>query len=333
MLTGEHNSWNKAFARMLTALNISPCQKQLILEAFADIAAEWMHLPSGRMPFQSGVCPDGAPLEFSIQFSRNSTAGARFISQPGNPDLPLKAQVGWSADRVVEFLEKWGGPSANPISSEALSIYPIHQESQFSGNFWFWLGLATDTTGAHAAKVYFNPWACREELSGAYAIYHLLKSAGQDTCVLQNLNQWIETGATPHIVGFNLQDNRISSVKIYLQAVWDRTTLNRLADETTKTFLQQIPAGIRMRPRGEVHLAIVCRSGHAPIVRFNLYCPDWFASDLDAISALPEWLADRTDRLEAIRRLCAADSLQPRRINFIGLDADTATIYMKVPGL
>jgi hypothetical protein len=331
-------SWKETFALLLTALQVSQTQKQLVLRAFTDIAAEWMNLPSdGPMPFQSGVCPDGSPLELSIQFNQNGSVQVRFIAQPGNPDLPVESQVDWSIGRVVDFVKQWGGVGTEGMIQEALSIYPVHNDPWFSGNFRYWLGLSTDTAGAHMAKVYFNPWACKSEFSGAYAIYHLLKSAGADTGVLQSMTRWVnpEIGATPHIVGFNLRENHISSVKLYLQAVWNRATLNRLVHETAMDPMQlQTQTEIRMRPRGEVHLAIVCRPGCAPSVRFNLYCPDWFDSDLDAIAMLPESLASASaGTLEGIRQLCRKNSLPGRRINFIGLDRDTATIYLKVTGV
>ncbi len=328
-------TWNARFADTLKTLGVAEGQCDSLMRAHAEIAQEWGDLPVVDLPpFPSGVCPDGSPVEVSLQFQRRGQAQARFIAQPFDPKLPADQQAAWAAKRVLDFAGHWADAQSVSRLREALRIYPQDADPSFVGNFWFWLGLATNDSGAHAAKVYFNPWACKTEYRGGFALHHLLKCAGMDTGVLRILKEWVDPqiGAMPHIVGWNLVNDRVSSVKLYVQGSFDLRVLRQLdqgKDSFEPAWTKLFRCGIPMRPRGAVHLALVCRSESEPVSRLNFYCPDWFRSDDDALGALKALLSQwPTDTFDTVAQVCMHNVSPRRAINFIGVDEEVATVYL-----
>ena len=336
--SGADPSWNDCLARSLDTLGVASAQRDLLVRAHADIAREWATMPAyGPMPFDSGVCSDGSPVEVSIRIGRQGQTDARFIAQPFDPGVPADLQAAWAADRTQAFASSWAGPEAAARVVEALRIYPREADPSFSGNFWIWLGLATDAAGQHAGKIYFNPWACGLESRGALALHHLLSCAGMSSDALRQMFPWLapEIGGMPHIVGWNLVGDRITSVKLYLQGDFDTDTLERMTADphqpSSNAWTPWIGAAVPMRPHGEVHVALVCRSDSAPVWRLSLLCSDWFRSDADALAALQSLFSQwSVDIWEGIGKLCRQTRRRGRVINFVTVDPEAVTVYLKV---
>jgi len=330
-------TWRACLAEMLEALAAPPSASELILRTYGDVAAEWAETSAyGPTPFSSGVCPDGTPLELSVRIGVGGLAQIRFIAQPGDPCLPEGECTAFEVARALDFVRRWAGPVAAAQLSDALSIFPTTDDDSFTGNFRLWLGAAADASGAHIAKVYFNPWACTAEHQGALALYHWLEVAGCSTEGLRRLQPWLtsDVDCLPHIVGWNVAADGVTGVKLYLQGAFNGRTLRRLTEDPETGADGWTPwtrAGVPLRPQGEVHVAVVCRPGAAPVTRLNLFCPDWFRSDLDVLAALaavhPGWPAHVW---EVLALACRRSRRRGRIFNFAALDPDAATIYLKV---
>ncbi len=316
-----------AFGDTLSSLGVPVEAMRPMQAAFADIAMEWAEAcVDGPAPFSSGICPDASPVEISLRERRDGRIDARFIAQPCEPSVPPDRRAAWSAGRARAFVRRWGGAAVDARLARALTVFPTEADPTFTGNFWLWLGLAADARGEHAAKVYFNPWACLPDFRGAYALHHLLTEAGFETTALSHVLPWMrpEVGGTPQIVGWNLQNDTITSVKLYLATRLDR---RRLAELVPAAWAPWARCTVPMRPEGEVDVALLCRGAAAPETRLNLFCPDWFRSDADVIAALRPVAPALSRALDA----ALARTRHPGRIvNFVALDPDSATAYVKV---
>lgn len=326
-------TYSAAFAHTVAAFGAPPAMAATLQGAFEDIAAEWAgHDPEVPPPFPSGVCPDGRPVEVSIRVRTDGRTHVRFIAQPAEPGLSEDRRAAWEADRARRFVTRWGGENTRAHLDAALSIYPDGPDPTFGGNFRLWLGLAADAGGGHGAKVYFNPWVSRPEYRGGLAIYHLLATSGLPGAGPEALLPWLqpEIGGTPHIVGWNLVDDRVTSVKLYVQAVLDA---RRLAVFAPDAWAPWSVIGVNLRPRGEVHVALTHDGVHRPTPRLNLFCPDWFRSDAEVVEALgaasPHIARALAGLLPSADALPDADSMR-RRFTFVALDPDAVTAYCRI---
>jgi hypothetical protein len=85
------------------------------------------------------------------------------------------------------------------------------------------------------------------------------------------------------------------------------------------------------RSKGEVHVALVCKPGNDPVVRMNFFAPDWFHSDSETLAALDVLFQDwPRERFDGVRRMCERNHSPRRTINFLGVDEDSATVYLNV---
>lgn len=332
-----NTSWQACLAETLEALEAPTSARARILRAYADIAAEWANTDAYAVPpFSSGVCPDGMPLELSIRIGTDGRIGVRFIAQPANPGTPDGRHMAFEIARAYDFVRHWAGAEAAAQLEDGLSIFPTSDDETFTGNFRLWLGAASDVSGAYSTKVYFNPWACTTGSQGALALYHLLSVAGFTSEGLYHLRPWldVEVGGLPHIVGWNLTAQGVSAVKLYLQGKFNGRTLDRLTESSGTRPDGWTPwnhAGVASKQRGEVHVAVVCRQGVEPVTRLNLYCPDWFQSDKAVLAALGAAFPGWSERMgEILARTCRRSRRRGRIFNFVSLDPNAATIYLKV---
>lgn len=328
------SSWRACLAETLEALEAPPLAREPILRAYADIAAEWAKADAyAPPPFSSGVCPDGTPLELSIRVGTDGRTWVRFIAQPAALD---GRHMAFEIARAHDFILHWAASKAAAQLKDALSIFPPYDDETFTGNFRLWLGAAADASGAYSAKVYFNPWACTAGHQGALALYHWLSVAGFTSEGLYHLRPWldVEVGGLPHIVGWNLAARGVTSVKLYLQGRFDGWTLRRLTENSdigADGWTPWTRAGVPLCPRGEVHVAVVCRPGADPVTRLNLYCPDWFRSDEDVLAAVGAVFPGWSERMgEIFAQACRRSRRRGRIFNFVSLDPDAATLYLKV---
>ncbi len=332
----DGSTWSECLAQALKILAIPSTERDLLSRAYIDIAAEWAASSAyGPTPFPSGVCPDGAPLELSIRIGRQGQTSARFIAQPCDPSGSSEAENAWTAERTIDFVLRWAGPESAAKLQEALSIYPQSIDPSFTGNFRFWLGLASSASGKHISKVYFNPWACQAEYRGALVLHHLLNCAGIPTEGLHRMIPWLEVDCIPHIVGWNIAGDQVASIKLYLQGMFDIHTLEHMKigsqQPDSNAWAYWAQASAQMRPRGEVHVALVYRPDTAPVTRLNLFCPDWFRSDADVISALQAQFPEcSTDVWTGIEQLVQQTQRSGRIINFASVDPEAATVYLRV---
>jgi len=322
----------------MEALKAEPSSADIILKIYDDVAAEWAETsPYGPPPLNSGVCPDGTPLEISVRISESGLDQIRFIAQPGEPGLAEGESLDFEVRRALDFVGRWAGSTGQEQLSEALSIFPTNDVDSFTGNFRLWLGAAADKSGAHVAKVYLNPWACSLDHQGALALYHWLKVAGYTTEGLRRMQPWLTSDIqfTPHILGWNLSDEGVTAVKLYLQGSLNSRMLSRLTDDpetgADACWTPWNQSGVPIRPEGEVHVALVCLPEGDPVTRFNLFCPDWFRSDLDVLAAFaaihPEWPEEIWETLAFV---CKRSRRNGRIFNFASLDPDSVTLYLKV---
>lgn len=324
-------TYAEAFDQTLETLEASEPMAAVLRRAFTEIATEWAQVDlRDPLPFSSGVCSDGSPLEMSLRVRTDGRRSLRFIAQPCDPERASEHRAPWEASRARSFLARWGGPESLEHLDAALALYPTGPDPTFTGNFRFWLGLAADEEGQPAAKLYFNPWACLPDSRGALAL-HVLSAAGNPPVPLERLLPWLrpDVGATPHIVGWNVVGDRIGPVKLYLQAVFGAHTLAEVAPAAWTAWRRLRPEApvVSMRPRGEVHLALVQGPRGEDLTRLNLFCPDWFRSDEDVVEALR---VRSPGAATVLSRLLETPCRVGRRINFVALDPDSVTAYMKV---
>ena len=330
-------TWRACLAETLELLEVPPAASEPILRAYGDVAAEWAEAGAyDPPPFSSGICPDGTPLELSLRIGPGGLSQVRFIAQAADPGTPDNQSMAFEIARSLDFVRHWAGPAAEAQLDDALSIFSPIDAPAFTGNFRLWLGAAADTSGAYAAKVYFNPWACTAGHQGALALYLWLNVAGYTSEGLEGLRPWLvdDVGGLPHIVGWNLTARGVTAVKLYLQGIFGGATLRRMtADPETgaDAWTQWTQAGVHLRPRGEVHVAVVCRPDVAPVTRLNLFCSDWFRSDEEVLAALGALFPGWSDRIrENLARTCRHSRRRGRVLNFVSLDPRAATIYLKI---
>jgi len=327
-------SWRSAFEQTVSPFLGSPTST--LLAAFDDVAGRWAHLPlKAGAPFPSGICPDGSPVELSIQWRRGDCRQVRFIAQPSDPDASPAADREYARECALHFLDKWSGAAAHELLKRVLFFFPTGRELTPAGNFFLWLGLAAAPDGRHTSKVYINPWAASDEHKGAYIIHKILEEAGIGHTALHWVARVLnETAMMPLIVGLNFGSAGAHSVKVYfgkravevgaltrLLASWPRNT----ADDDLEGPLN---LAVSASQRGEVHLGLEYRSPDAPpALRVNLFCPDWFQSDAAVLSTLRRLLPENSfEEIAAQNRGWRGQ----RRINFLGLDGSRATLYFKL---
>ena len=327
-------NWQSAFEQTVSPFLGS--STSTLLAAFNDVAGHWGHLPLGAgAPFPSGICPDGSPVELSIQWRRGDCRQVRFIAQPSNPNASPAADREYARECALRFLDKWSGAAARELLERVLFFFPTGREPIPAGNFFLWLGLAVAPDGRHTSKVYINPWAASDAHKGAYIIHKILEEAGIGHTALHWVARVLnETSMMPLIVGLNFGSAGARSVKVYFgRRAVEATTLTRLlagwprnsTDDDLEGPLNFAVSGSR---RGEVHLGLEYQSPDAPpALRVNLFCPDWFQSDAAVLSTLGRLLPGNS--FGELATQCRGWRGQ-RRINFLGLDGHRATLYFKV---
>ena len=326
-------SWRQAVEQTLALFPGNSTSK--LLAAFDDVADRWGFLsPQNGPPFSSGVCPDGSPVELSLQWNRDKPRQVRFIAQPSDPTASASANLDYMRDCALQFLLDWSNSTAHELLTRTLELFPDGRGPVPAGNFFLWLGLAITPDGQHEAKVYLNPWAALERYQGAYLVYQLLEEARLGSAALPWVSRVIdETGMIPLIVGLNFNSQGLKSTKLYFgRSDVDADDLMRMrsswpgspSDDAWEEPLKRVTSKVR---RGEVHVGVEYRSSDIPpALRFNLLCQDWFLNDEAVLSVLESSLS--SSALNEAALLCR-DWQGQRRFNFLGLDGRRATLYFK----
>lgn len=331
--TEAPESWREAVERTVALIPGNSTSKLLL--AFNDVADRWGSLsPQNGLPFASGVCPDGSPVELSIQWNRDGQRQVRFFAQPCDPTASPSANLDHMRNCALQFLLKWGNSAAHELLSRALQLFPDGRGPMPAGNFFLWLGLTTTPDGQHEPKVYLNPWAALEPYQGAYLIHQIFEEAGLGTAELRWISRVIdETDMMPLIVGLNFDSHALKSTKLYFgRRDVDADLLLRMrrnwpGDATDNAWEEPLKRVTSGTPRGEVHIGLEYRSRYVPpALRFNLLCHDWFVDDEAVLSALEGSLS--SSALDEAKSLCRGWQKQ-RRFNFLGLDGRRMTLYFK----
>lgn len=333
--TQAPDSWRTAVEQSVAPFLGDSTSK--LLAAFDQVANRWGHLsPQQGLPFDSGVCPDGSPVELSVQWNRDRQRQVRFIAQPADPSASASANLDHMRQCALQFLINRNNNAAHAQLSRMLELFPdgLGSDSVPAGNFFLWLGLAVAEDGREETKVYLNPWAALEDHQGAYLVYRALEEAQLGTAALPWISRVIdETGMIPLIVGLNFNSQGLKSTKIYFgRADVDAEILKRMrltwpGSTTDDAWGASFDRAISEATRGEVHIGLEYRSADVPpALRFNLLCQDWFLNDAAVLSALDGELSQSA--LSEAASLCSGWQSQ-RRFNFLGLDGRRATLYFK----
>ena len=331
--TQAPDTWRTAVERSVAPFLGDSTSK--LLAAFDQVADRWGYLyPQKGLPFDSGVCPDGSPVELSLQWNRDQQRQVRFIAQPADPGALASANLDHMRSCALQFLSNRNNDVAREQLSRMLELFPDGSGPIPAGNFFLWLGLAVAEDGREETKVYLNPWAALEEYQGAYVIYRALEEAQLGPTALPWISRVIdETGMIPLIVGLNFNSQGLKSTKVYFgrrdveAELLKRIRLSWPNGETDDAWQASLETSITAAGRGEVHIGLEYRSaGVPPALRFNLLCQDWFLNDAAVLSALDGMLSPSA--LSEAASLCNGWGSQ-RRFNFLGLDGRRATLYLK----
>jgi hypothetical protein len=328
-------SWSERVRARALALSGGAVHTLALQRAFCEVASEWADLDCALgAPVASGITAQGDPVEISVALARDANeARLRFIAQPGRPDVPLPADRLFLARRALEFSARRGGVGAASVVAAALELYPCDRWVVSAGNFFLWLGLDFQGSATPRVKLYLNPWASLPEFRGMCVIERFIRMAGFDSG-LPALQRLLDFPVAPlvHIVGMNLDDLGIESVKVYF--VLGGASVSMLlaiaqAFEGSHSFAVALNRATSncYRPTGQVHGALVWRRGETgPSFRASLFCPDWFASDADVVLASaaalgghPPWVARPVKALAA-----------ERWFTFLGLDPLGVVLYSRV---
>jgi hypothetical protein len=329
------DTWRSAFSHTVHKLVGATPAAQRLRQAFGVVARGWCEcrIQDGP-PIRSGVGPDGAPVELSVQWEAGRARRVRFIAQPGSMGASgldaLRAQV----EAAREFVAGTAGPAATRYLDAVLPLFPYPDGPVPPGNFLLWLGLAVDPLGAQEVKLYVNPWATRPGYEGPLAIHHLLEHGGTGPGALRAVARMVDgpLPMRPHIFGSNLDGRGVRTLKVYFvrREVTRDELCHLVAEWCGLAELERCVESLPPR-KGEVHTALEFWpgiSGVQPTLRINLFCPEWFDSDLHAAEA------GRVDARELLSILPRVDSRPGwRRFNFLGLDHRRCTFYFKLTPL
>lgn len=326
-------NWLNAVESTLLTLSGVPACSEDVSSAFSRIAREWAHSQPGSCQFPSGITPDGAPVEASAQVSPTGRIQIRVIAQPNLPSSPAQL-LRFLRQRAVEYIGDRSGRVAATTANRLLDHYPNERGPIPSGNFFLWLGASLALDGsARLSKLYLNPWAALPHKQGALFFFHLLHEVDRAAQGIGWIKRIVSSPlqACPHIAGCDFDDSGIRSLKFYFaQTRCSRQTLEApdapWADPVFRCLLSGAPQTVQA---GEVHVALTFRrDSQATESKINLFCSDWFPSDVAVLEALkplgvfdPLW--ERSESLLSGWR-------GQRRFTFVSASSRQATLYCRV---
>ncbi len=323
-------SWASTVHAAFDALIGAPHLAALLSRTFDDIADGWGHYPSsGPLPFSSGVCPDGSPVEASIRFAHGRPREYRFIAQPWRC-ADGQTNLRDIRSHALRFVEQHSTTEAREFLERTLSIYPDGTGRLPFGNFFLWLGRSGSESRS-GIKVYLNPWAASHHRDGFLAIDHVLRGTSFHEEAIAWVMRFCEsTIRLPHIIGMNFEPGGALSVKIYFTAHETRGSLIAMSDawRTNGGEVADLSALFKsgcFGSEGEVHSALTLAGGKTPSLRFNFLCADWFGSDQEVIEAVA-----RTGGVDIARELGRLAEVDGRQITFASWDTAAVTLYLRV---
>ncbi len=84
-------TWKQSVVATISEISNSATTKSLVTKAFLDIAHEWANLSVNQeLPFNSCLCPDKTPVEFSIKQKFGQSPIIRFVTEPFYPGFKQK---------------------------------------------------------------------------------------------------------------------------------------------------------------------------------------------------------------------------------------------------
>ncbi|MGQ9682240.1 MAG: tryptophan dimethylallyltransferase family protein [Anaerolineae bacterium] len=295
---------------------------------------------TSRPPFDSGIGPDGSPLELSVTLGVEGPAAVRFLVQPAP-----NTQAGNIAlrQRMAAFAHGLGCGESLPLM-EAILDSLMDGQTSLRGNFMAWLGLQQKRSGPPSLKAYFNPWA-----SGRWSPVQWLFVAGNFvpglTEGLASLSEMFQhlPAAAPAILGLDADRRGLQDVKVYFVThTSDPSMLDPLLERWGTSRQRRTWSLAQAEPcwrapcgsaKVELDVAMRIRADEPVSIKVNLFCPQAFADDAAVLRAVARWAREGyalpTDLAWLSSALESTRVGLDRRINFVGLGEDKMDVYFR----
>ena len=237
--------------------------------------------------------------------------------------------LAWSKESIqsglmaISHARQWGDLALAPL----LPVIEQYdgERGGFFGNFRLWLGVGVGSDGDTSGKIYMNPYLfdSDHELSG---VHKFLLTSGFGADLVQPLSEVVETCGyfRPHIVGINLNESGITSIKIYL-ILPDPSINSLMALARTRTALAT--RLMHLLPylsvsRGQVHLTLgFSRAGGEPKISLQFMASHWFGSPRVGVSA-----ADELFRRDGVDMKAVQEKLIS--CTFVGVSESASFMYV-----
>lgn len=328
-------TWSQAVNQTTAKILESPFSLGIVQEAFAFIAREWAEYPFNHsLPFQSRLCADGTPVEFSIKVKMHEKPNFRFVAEPFCPGLDKGRQYEFSRIRAHDFIEHYSGPRSAHHVDQVLNILPKKDEPFHDLNSLIWLGLAIDFDGIIlGSKLYVNARAASPAYSCLGAISSILKTLGFPGDNLAPIVKlMVKYKAKSEGIGIDFLGSEMGSVKVYLSSRMQLTELLQL--EQPKSLLKHKEKGYELLSTlghyvnsGAGLLVLEYKIDQPdPNIKFLFNCHDWFVSDQMVSDMLSNNKDLNMSLMNWVDRLRWEDT---RGFTNFGLSSHGFTIYFK----